>query len=357
MWWQWQVTTSDGEIHTTTKEEISFVDDRFDWRTLSTGSENGSTPITLNWYRGDDVGPLLLEAAAAGLQRLETDIGILIDGEIQFFIYGDTDDMREALLYVQDWAGGIAFGEYDTILIGVPPSLASGWGRETVRHELAHLVIDQFAQSCLGGTLPTWLSEGLAVYAEGEPDEQTIADIEAGIQDNTFQPVRSLNGAFPARGNEAGLAYSQSYSLVSFLLDDYGEDKIQALLQSLATGLDYDSALEQVYGFNADGLEVAWREAIGAQPRTIPPTPTPLSAASIPTAVPLDAVRNQPTPLPGENRHVATPRAETPGEANTPSAFSCATGLAPLAAVFGLAMAFPTRWQKRLVWRKGEPGR
>ena len=177
---------------------------------------------------------------------------------------------------------GIAFSDYNTILIGVQPQAVETYGKDTVRHELAHLVIGQFARSCLGGTLPTWLSEGLAVLAEGEAEEQIRPDIENGIQNNDFQPVRSLNGAFPAHDDQARAAYSQSFSLVNFLLESYGQEKMLTLLQSLAGGVGYDTALEQVYGFNADGLEVAWREAIGAPSRQIPPTPTPLTAASHP---------------------------------------------------------------------------
>jgi hypothetical protein len=163
---------------------------------------------------------------------------------------------------------------------------------------LAHLVTGRFGQSCLGGSRPTWLEEGLAVYSEGEPDVETLADLEDAIENNTLYPVRSLNGAFPAHASNARLAYSQSYSLVNYLLETYGPEKIQELILTLADGAAYDAALEQVYGFNADGLEVAWRQAVGAQPRQIPPTPTRITAASIPTAVPLNGAQSVPTPLP-----------------------------------------------------------
>lgn len=329
MWWQWTLTGADGDSTITPRQELTFEDERFDWRTVETQGTEGAAPLQLHWYRGDEVGPLLLESAVAGLDRLEQDIGIELDGGVEFFIYGDSADMREALLYVQDWAGGVAFSEYNTILIGVPPNLADTWGSDTVRHELAHLVIGQFAQSCLGGGLPTWLSEGLAMYAEGEPDETTQRDIEMGIELDAFMPVRSLNGAFPARGSEATSAYSQSYSLVDYLLDTYGQEKMQQLLLALADAAGYDDALEQVYGFNADGLEEAWRAAIGAPARTIPPTPTAVVAAAIPTVEPPGAAQSQPTPI-----AVAPPAAADDGGS---SSGLCALGLVPLFMVAGFA--------------------
>jgi hypothetical protein len=120
--------------------------------------------------------------------------------------------------------------------------------------------------------------------------------LNEGLEKNSFEPVRSLNGAFPAHGTEAGIAYSQSYSVVKFLLETYGQEKLQQMILVLAEGAGYDDALTQVYGFNVDGLELAWRAALGVPMRVIPPTPTALSAANIPTIEPQGAPGNVPTP-------------------------------------------------------------
>ena len=63
---------------------------------------------------------------------------------------------------------------------------------------------------------------------------------------------------------EAYLAYAQSYSIVKFLIDNYGQDKMFDLLNTFEQGSGYDEALEKVYGFNMDGLNVLWRESVGA---------------------------------------------------------------------------------------------
>ena len=315
LWWEWTLTDGSGNTFTTPRQTITLTDDRFDWRTVT--AEN----IRLNWYQGDDVGPLLLDAAVAGLHQLQEEMGIQLQTEVQFYIYGSSQDMRDAVLYVQDWAGGVAFSEYNTILMGVPPGIAADWGSTTVRHELAHLVIGQFGASCVGGHRPTWLNEGLAIYAEGEPGSGTLADIENGIRNNQFEPLRSLNGAFPAHDAAAGMAYSQSYSVIDFMLSTYGQEKMQALLLTLAEGKGYDEALEQVYGMNVDGLEMAWRTAIGAPSRQIPATPTPLSAANIPTAVPIGAPISVPTP---------PAAAAPPPETKPTSTGVCGLGLMPL---------------------------
>jgi hypothetical protein len=342
MWWEWSITDSAGDVFTTERHSLVFSDERFDWRSVS--SEDSS--ITLYWYEGDEVGPVLLDAAESGLERLEQDTGIELEGEVQVYVYGDPADMRGALLYVQDWAGGLAFSEYNTILLGVRPVLATTWGSDTIRHELAHLVIGQFGQSCVGGSRPTWLEEGLATYAEGEPTQEVLQDIEEGIENNSFQPVRSLNGSFPAHSDEANAAYSQSYSLVDFLLQSYGQEALQNLILELAGAEGYDAALESVYGFNADGLETAWRDSIGAPARQIPPTPTPITAASVPTFVPLNSANSVPTPsflqatrAPSD----AQPEAE---EDASPSGL-CGLGLAPPFLIGLAAVVFTQRMSQK----------
>lgn len=316
LWWEWTLTDDQGQTYTTPRQNLKFTDDRFPWQTITEGD------ITLHWYAGEEVGPLLLESAVEGLQLLEEDLGIELHEDVEFYIYGGSADMRDAVLNIQDWAGGVAFPEYNIILMGVPPDIADDWGRSTIRHELAHLVVGQYGRSCVGGHRPTWLEEGLAMYAEGEPSSDVTADLDQAIQENSFAPLRSLNGPFPAHDDEAGSAYSQSYSTIEFLREEYGQEKLQMLLLLLAEGGSYDDALEQIYDVNVDGLEQQWRTWIGAPARQIPPTPTPISASGIPTVAPLLGPATMPTPLASES--------EPEFPSSTPSPGICGFGLLPL---------------------------
>ncbi len=330
--WYWVLTDMDGHVTQTPQQTKTFTDDRFPWQTVS------AEGIDLHWYRGEEVGPLLLDAAVTGLDTLERDMGIQLQDDVDIYIYGSAADMRDALLFVQDWAGGIAFDEYNTILMGVQPSSAESWGRSTMRHELAHLVIGQYGWSCVGGSRPTWLNEGLAVYAEGEPAPDIIASIQAATQTNSFEPLRTLNGAFSAHGPAAGIAYAQSYSVVDFLLREYGQEAMQRLLLTLAEGTSYDEALMEVYGMDVDGVEAAWRAALSLPPRTFPPTPTPVLAANVPTAVPMGKPENVPTPpAAAEPPPVVTERPFPP-----PQSGICGVGMIPFV---GLGFVF--------VWSRG----
>jgi hypothetical protein len=101
---------------------------------------------------------------------------------------------------------------------------------------------------------------------EGDPDPGYVRVLEDAIRDDTLLSVRALGNAMSAQPELAGLGYAQSRSLVQFLIDDYGADKVRLLLDQFKQGRSIDGALEEVYGFDRDGLEVVWRASIGAEP-------------------------------------------------------------------------------------------
>jgi hypothetical protein len=190
------------------------------------------------------------------------------------------------------------------------------WGKDAIVHELTHVLVGHLTFSCLGD-VPTWLNEGLAVYSEGGLDSASQQQLDDAIKNDTLLTIRSLSGGFSEVADKAYLSYSESYSIVKFLIETYGQDKMTSLLVALRDGLTIDEALTKTYGFNVDGLEDAWRKAIGAQPRpvdaqpTAQPTPTfvptivPVGGVPMveqvqatPTAMPTFPIDSQPTPTP-----------------------------------------------------------
>jgi len=132
---------------------------------------------------------------------------------------------------------------------------------------------------------------------------------------DTLLTVRSLSSGFSEVADKANLSYTQSYSLTKFLLETYGQEKMTALLLSLRDGLAIDSALLQAYGFDIDGLEDAWRQAIDArpQPESTQPTEVP-TPTFVPTIVPVSGaiLANQITPTTIPTSSFGQPTPEVP---------------------------------------------
>jgi hypothetical protein len=113
-----------------------------------------------------------------------------------------------------------------------------------------------------------------------------VAELNEAIESNTLISVRSISSSFSADSDLASLSYAESYSLVDFILDQYGEEKMSQLVDIFTEGAYYDDALQEALGVDTDGLENAWRAWLGAPPRPTAAEGTPqMSQPSAPTPV------------------------------------------------------------------------
>jgi hypothetical protein len=324
IWWRWHVTDASGNSLVTDSQSVIWIDSEHPWKTLSQGG------INLHWYNGDQTfGKDLLSTAVKSLDMLHQDIGLKPDGEINIYIYANSQDLSNTIYFQPDWTGGLAYPENNIILIGISEDVME-WGRHAVTHELTHVLVGHYTFTCLGD-VPTWLNEGMAKYSEGEWDKDAQTQLKEAISSDELMSVRSLSSSFPEDSTKANLAYTQSQSLVSFLIKEYKPDKMLALLGNLRDGITIDEALKKVYGFDQDGLEDAWRTSVGAKPRsntseqvtptaegvaTTVPTIQPISA--VPPATTLSPTVIPPTAPPFEGSTIVpTPSAEKDGTSNT----------------------------------------
>ena len=298
LWWRWHLVDSQGQELRTPTETVTWLDDVHDWQTLTEGN------LSLHTYNAPPaMARQLLEAAAAGATRLRDELGPLAADPVHLYIYDSTEAMRDAILFEPQWTGGMAFAEHRTIILGIGENDLE-WGLNAVEHELAHVIVGNLVSACYS-RLPTWLSEGLAMVAEGGLDAESQGLLDQALQDDSFYPVRALSDGFTEDPGGASLAYAQSYSLVTYLLEAHGREPLLDLLDEAQTGSRPDAALTEVYGFDTDGLDRAWREWIGAPPLpatspgaestpTIMPTYQPL--AGPPAAITATPIPYQPPP-------------------------------------------------------------
>jgi hypothetical protein len=292
IWWRWLYTDGTGAQFASDTKTATWIDDIHDWQTISSGD------LRLHWYGNDkSFAQTMLDAGLEGLRRNKEQAGLTTDAPVDLYVYPNYDDMKDAILYEPSWTGGMAFPEYNIFIMGISES-DSTWDQNTVIHELTHILIGHFTFSCIG-SVPTWLNEGLAMFSEGKLDADMQAQLDQAIHDDTVLSVRSLNGGFSELSDKANLSYSQSQSIVSFLVQTYGQEKLTQLLAALRDAKPIDDALLEVYGFDTDGLEDAWRQSVGAAPRAVSAQPTSQPTATfVPTYVPVSGIPLAVTPTP-----------------------------------------------------------
>ncbi len=271
----WEISDQAGGTTQTQPGRTMYEDTRFQWKSLS---DDGLTV----WYYGGSEGDVrdLLGVGRDTLTRMGSLLGTHVDYPVKVFLYDSAEDMQPVLLSGQlsPEQGVVTLGEVvvsDTAVVA-RDSAAS----DILRHELSHIVMHSAVKGPFAN-LPAWLEEGVAVYGQSGPLPEMMSALDAAIKSNRPFTIRSLSSAtVGASGSSVGLFYGQSYSVVRFLIDQYGEDKFRELLAAFRDGSRTDDALMKVYGFDQDGLENAWRQSVGLPERVITggqgQTPQPL---------------------------------------------------------------------------------
>jgi hypothetical protein len=309
----WQIKDHAGRTVETEPGRYMYEDDRFQWRSLSSagggfasGEEDG---LTVWFYAGSESGVRdLLGVGRETLKRMGALLGTEVDFPVKVFLYDSAADMEPVILARQlsPQAGIIALGEVvvsDTAIVA-----RDAYPLDVLRHELSHIVLRRAVRGPFRN-LPAWIEEGVAVYGQTRPMPDMEGALKAAIDSNRPFSVRSLSSASvgQSEGN-VSLFYGQSYSLVRFLIDEYGEGKFRDLLAAFREGNRTDDALTQVYGFDQDGLENAWRRSVGLPERVIEEGQGP-SSRPLPQITPFGADQVQQQPQEPESGGAPAPAA------------------------------------------------
>lgn len=256
-WLLWDETGR--EIHAG-DASFTYVDDRFNWEAASEG------PIHIHVYR-DGQGADLMNVALNDLESLEEEIGVSLTQPIQIYVYANRSDMQLALPSRSDRYDemtvtlGMVVADDTLLLLGN----ASGV-EKTLAHELSHIVVGLATDNPISD-LPRWLDEGLAMYAERDLPAANQQALDRAVRRDNLISVRSLSG-YSGDPDLVDLFYAESYSLISFMLDEYGRDKMLELLTQFRQGVYQEDALLTVYGFGLDELDARWRKHLGLAPRS-----------------------------------------------------------------------------------------
>jgi hypothetical protein len=260
----WTVEDASGHTASTPAKTLSFDDGRHKWKDVR------STSFNLYWYEGDsDFAQQLVTAGEEALSLLGEDIGAKPERTIEVYVYASQEDLTSSLIYPQEWTGALAFTEYDILALGIGTSASDlAWGEEAMAHEMTHLVVHQATMSGYGIVLPTWLNEGLALYAEGPLASSMASALSDAVSKEkkgtkTLDSVQSLASSFSADTNAAILAYAESYSLVDFLLNRKGgRDNMLGLLNAMKNGSGWKEALQSVYNLSVSELNSQWKQYV-----------------------------------------------------------------------------------------------
>ncbi len=163
---------------------------------------------------------------------------------------------------IPPWAAAAAFSRKNLILIR-SPRLLRGKRKDIVKtaaHEVSHVLLGR----AVGGrfVIPRWLNEGFAMYEAGEWGlGETTTMMWVSVTDS-FYPFEELTSGFPEKEQEVRIAYLQSISMVSYLLDKYGREDFILFIRRLREHKNLNYALKLTYGMTMRQLETRWHKKV-----------------------------------------------------------------------------------------------
>jgi len=121
------------------------------------------------------------------------------------------------------------------------------WGT-TLWHEMAHV----FTLEASDHFVPRWFSEGVSVYEEWRsgptPGVRIPMNVYMAMRDDQFLPVATLDQGFirPSYPDQVIVSYMQAGLVCQFIDEEFGDDKLAAILREFGNGLDTVDAFRAV---------------------------------------------------------------------------------------------------------------
>jgi len=128
-------------------------------------------------------------------------------------------------------------------------------------HELTHIIFREFV-----GTkteLPLWLDEGIACSQEKSSLVSRMAAAKEMVKRDAYLKFDKLFEIYNSSLIVPNVFYSESASLIVFLLKKYDKEFFLDFSRKLRDGIEWKTALLNTYHFsNFEEMESAWKELI-----------------------------------------------------------------------------------------------
>lgn len=152
------------------------------------------------------------------------------------------------------WGAGATFAGGRMVII----RLDGGDPYQTLRHELAHVVLHQRVSV----RVPLWFDEGYAVVAAQEYGRFAALRLNLAVATGKVPELRALDGALRGSADDAEAAYALAGSAVAELARRCPNGDIRALLARLEQGVSFDAAVAAATGYTVDRFEEVWLRSV-----------------------------------------------------------------------------------------------
>jgi dipeptidyl aminopeptidase/acylaminoacyl peptidase len=228
----------------------------FDWKVVQTEH------FDVYYYDGSedlaDAVQLIVEQANADFERV---LGHELSTVIPVIVYASHNDFQQTNVtfsHVEETVGG--FTELFKNRVVVPFTGSYADLRHVLYHELAHVfmfdivyggLVESVIRRAYMNPVPLWFTEGLAEYvSQGWDPEAEMILRDLTVSDRVV-PLPYLYGGY--------LVYKEGQSVLNFIAERYGEEKIEEIVKGVAKTHNLERALKESIGLSTPELSDEWQ--------------------------------------------------------------------------------------------------
>lgn len=212
-----------------------------------------SSNFTISYHSSDRrVVDEILKFAEQELTRISENIGVSLETKIRIYILSSDEEVKKIHL-LPDWGVGGAIPLEKVIIIKSPRIVKYPVNLRTlVAHEIAHIVL---GNKCKNVRIPKWFDEGIAMYESKEWRLDDSIRLAWANFTNSILPLPGIERKFPKDSKNAELAYTESFSTISFIVSEFGKEAIKYIIQDMGQSsssvqsqveTDFDQTLKNV---------------------------------------------------------------------------------------------------------------
>lgn len=240
------------------KNKVQY--NRFDWHVL------GSEHFQLYFYPDEEeLAQIAVEMAEEGYDRLRRILVHEVDRPIPLIIYSSHHDFEQTNVTPFLLPEGVAgLTEFARGRVLVPFNGSLDDFRETIHHELVHVFQLSLEKRIFARrsrttvpAVPLWFIEGLAVHGSEYRDTEADMVLRDMVLTGRVPSLRDFwryNGTFTL--------YKLGQSVVDFIAEEFGTDRLRAIYDALAQVPNFETAVEVALGIDYDELSSRWAYSI-----------------------------------------------------------------------------------------------
>ncbi len=208
---------------------------------------------------GEDIASFAVMVAESSMVKLEKAFKHKLKNRVPIIIYNSHKDFEETNVTMEllsEFVGGFTESLKNRVVVPFDGSYADF--RHVINHELVHSV--QFDMlfgkggagmivSSVIYDIPLWFIEGTAEYFSREWDRETDMYMRDAVVNDGFVDLTTL-------GYYGGyIVYKEGQAVIKYIVDTYGEDKIQKIYRDIQKNRSLNVAIKNVLGIEIKRLD------------------------------------------------------------------------------------------------------